>query len=218
MTTISLIAFTTALVFLLSLAMNLVRKNTTMLYLYALQSFVCAAALITLGVGSEESFGLIFSGILTLLVKGIMAPLFLSRMIRKYSAHFSAASYLNVPLSLSVLAATTFFAYAFISPALAGYATYAGIALLVSSVFASLFLLVNRRGVLGQIIAILALENAIVLIAAFLGIHHSLALELAIAFDIAVWIAVATVFIGMMHRQFGSADTDVGMMTHLTEE
>lgn len=217
MTLLSSLALLSAVVYLLALTMNLVRKNTTMLFLYAVQSFACAGALIVLAY-AEGNAGLLLSGILTLLVKGLMAPAFLSSMIRKYSSHFSAASYLSIPLTLIMLAATTVFAYAFVSPALGHYAASSGIPLLLGAVFASLFLMINRRGVLGQIVAILALENAIVLLAAFLGLQHSFALEFAIAFDIAAWTAIATVFLGMMHRQFGQADTDVRMMSHLTEE
>lgn len=216
MIALSSLTFASAIVFLLSLTMNLVRKNTTMLSLYSLQSFVCAAALMFLAY-TEGNVGLLYSGILTLFVKGLMAPIFLSQMIRKYSAHFSAASYLSIPLTLIVLGATTAFAYAFVSPLLAPYGG-TGIRLLLAAVFASILLMINRRGVLGQIVAILALENAIVLLAAFMGIEHSFALEFAIAFDIAAWIAVATIFIGMMHRQFGHADTDVRTMSRLTEE
>ncbi|MBI4088432.1 hypothetical protein HY418_03605 [Candidatus Kaiserbacteria bacterium] len=216
MTIPSLLLLTSALVFLLGLTMNLVRKNTTMLSLYVLQSLACAAALIALAY-SEGNAGLLYSGVLTLLVKGIMAPTFLSRMIRKYSAHFSAASYLSIPLTLIVMAITTAFTYALVSPALAGYAG-TEVPLLLAAVFSSLFLMINKRGVLGQIVAILALENGIVLLAAFMGLQHSFALEFAIAFDIAAWTAIATVFLGMMHRQFGRADTDVRMMSKLTEE
>ncbi len=42
--------------------------------------------------------------------------------------------------------------------------------------------------------------------------------DVAIAFDIAVWIIISVGFLTMMHRQFGELDSDVRAMTHLTEE
>ena len=216
MISISTLTILAASVFLLSLLANLVRKNTTLLGLYALQSAISAGALIMLAY-SEGTMGLFWAGVLTLLVKAIMAPAFLSRMISRYNAHFSAASHLNTPLSLLVIATLTAFAYSFVSPSFSANSS-PSISLLLSAIFATLFLMINRRGVLGQIVGILALENAVVLLAAFLGLHQSLALELAIAFDIAVWIAIATIFLGMMYRQFGAADADTLTMRHLTEE
>ena len=216
MTTLPLLTICAAAIFLLALLANLVHKNTTLLWLYVLQSVVSAAALIALAY-SEGAIGLFWAGALTLLVKAVMAPAFLSRMIAKYNAHFSAASYLNTPLSLFVLAIVTAFAYSFVSPSvIEGDST--SVPLLLAAIFVTLFLMVNRRGALGQIVGILSLENAVVLLAAFLGLHHSFALELAIAFDIAVWIAIATVFLGMMYRQFGAADLDTQRMKHLIEE
>lgn len=205
-----------AAVFLLVLLMNLVRKNTTLLFLYTAQSVVTAGVLITLAY-TEGAVGLLYAGVLTLLVKAIMAPAFFSRMISKYSAHFSAASYLNIPLSLLLLAMLTLFAFSFVSPNISA-SDSASIPLILAAIFATLFLMVNRRGALGQIVGILALENGVVLLATFLGLHHSFALELAIAFDIAVWIAIATTFLSMLYRQFGAADADSLVMTHLTEE
>lgn len=213
MTLPSLAAFATA-IFVLAITMNVIRKNRTLLFLYVVQSFVSAGALITLAY-ADGALGLMWAGVLTLLVKTIMAPVFLTRMISRYGANFSSASYVSTPLALLTLAATTGFAYGFV--ARGALAEGPGVPLLFAAVFASLFFLVNRRGALGQVIGILSLENAIVLVAAYIGLEHSIALELAIAFDIAVWILIAVGFLAMIYRQFGS---DVGAlaMTHLKED
>ncbi len=211
------LTFFAAAVFSLALLMNLVRKNTTLVTFYLVQSVVVALSLISLAYSAHE-MGLFYAALLTLAVKAVMAPAYLWQMIRKYSAHFSAASYLNAPQSMICLAAATFFAYYFVAPRLALFSSLSSIPLLFATIFCTLFLMINRRGALAAVVGILALENGVVLLSAFLGIEHSLALEFAISFDIAVWVAIAAGFLTMMHRQFGVVDAATLEMTRLTEE
>ncbi len=217
MSTIPLVVLCAASVFALTLLMNIVRKNTTLVHLYLLQSLALAVALTSMSF-VEGSSGLLYAAALTLAVKVVLAPAFFLRLIRKYEAHFSAASYINTPLSLLALTAITVFSYAFLYPQISGYVRSPSIPLLFAAIFGTLFLMVNRRGALAAIIGILSLENAVVLLAASLGIEHAFALELAVAFDIAVWVAIAAGFLGMMQRQFGAIDSAPLAMTHLTEE
>lgn len=206
-----------AFVFTMTLAMNLVRKNTTLIALYLLQSVALALALVAISTVAATP-GLLGAALLTLLVKAVLAPVFLFHLVRKYGAHFSAGSYLSTPLSLIVLAGIIMFAYVFVAPAFSSYEGAVHLSLLFASVFGTLFLMINRRGALAAVVGVLSLENSIVLLAAILGVEHSFALEFAIAFDIAVWIAVAGGFLGMMYRQFGTLDEATLSMTHLTED
>ena len=210
------LAIFAASIFALTLLMNLVRKNTSLVMLYLLQSLVLTSALVLLS-ASTSSRGLLFAAILTLAVKVIMAPAFFFRLISKYSGYFSTASYLNTPLSLLALAAITAFTYTFVSPAVVHFGS-SSVSVLFASIFGAIFLMINRRGALAEVIGVLSLENAVVFLAAVLGVEHSFALEFAIAFDIAVWIAIAAGFLTMMYRQFGMIDAATLEMTHLTEE
>lgn len=217
MTILPSITFFAALIFLLALLMNLVRKNTTLVWLYLFQSLATGLALVALA-SAQDATGLFIAAILTLATKAIMAPAFLLWLIRRYSAHFSASSYLSLPLSLLALAGITAFSYSFLSASVPAFSEERGVPLLIASVFIAFFLMINRRGALAPIVGILALENGIVLIASVLGVEHSLGLEVAIAFDIAIWIAIAAGFLTMMYRQFGTLDAGAHTMTHLIEE
>jgi hydrogenase-4 component E len=204
-------------VYALALLMNLVSKNTTLVGLYALQSAIVAVTLIALS-NAEGAQGLFFAGILTLIVKTIAAPVFLTHLIARYGARFAAKPYLSVPLSVCALAVIVAASYSFVFTEIQDFAGSTTIPLLVASIFSVLFLMVNRRGALSQIAGVLALENVVVLFAALIGVEHSLALELVITFDIAVWIAIASAFLTMMYRQFGEIEDAAVHMTHLTEE
>ena len=210
------LAIFAAVLFALTLMMNLVRKNTSLVGLYLLQSLALTFALMLLSF-STGSKGLLFAALLTLVVKVVMAPTFLFHLIRKYRGHFSAASYLNTPLSLLALAGITAFTYTYVSPAFAHFGSSSA-SVLFASILGAIFLMINRRGALAEVVGVLSLENGVVFLAAVLGAEHSFALEFAIAFDIAVWIAIAAGFLTMMYRQFGIIDAATLEMTHLTEE
>ena len=88
-------------------------------------------------------------------------------------------------------------------------------AIAFSSMFLSLFLIINRKGALSQIIGILSFENSIVAFAVFSGLEQSPTLQMGIIFDIFIWLIIATVFISMLYKHFGSLD--VTSMTSLKE-
>ncbi|MBI4093720.1 hypothetical protein HY417_02045 [Candidatus Kaiserbacteria bacterium] len=211
---VSTLSLCASIVFMLALGMNLVRKNTTLIGLYILQSFTVASALFIMGV-NEGAVGLLYAGLLTLIIKVGIAPVFLGKLIRKYSIHFSASSYLSMPLALSALAITTGFSY-IISGRFVGTEASA-IPLLFATIFCAFFLMINRRGTLSIVLGVLSLENGVVLLSSMLGNAHTFALEFMVAFDIAVWILIASVFLEMLYRQFGVVETSRAMST-LTEE
>ena len=205
-----------AIVFALTLLMNLGRKNSWLVVYYLLQSLVVTIGLISLSF-SEGAEGLFYAALLTLTVKVILAPAFLLHMIQKYRIYFSGRSYLNTPFTLFCLAAITAFSYSLIGPHVSEFGHSVGITLLFAAILCVLFQMTNRSGTLSAIIGILSLENAVVLLTAQLGLEHSFALEFAITFDIAVWIGIATGFLTMIYREFGTVDT-AARMTHLIEE
>jgi hydrogenase-4 component E len=90
------------------------------------------------------------------------------------------------------------------------------IPLALAAIFISIFLSINRRGALSQIIGVLSLENGIIALTAFLGITESSGLDIGVSFDIAVWVVIAALFLSMMYKQFGSLD--VSKLKELKEE
>ena len=75
--------------------------------------------------------------------------------------------------------------------------------------------MINRKGVLSQMLGILSVENGIVAFALFSGLEQNPALQLGITFNILIWIMIASVFATMIFRQFGSLD--VTTMKKLTD-
>lgn len=197
------------LAFLSVIVMHVVKTNRNLIRAYVLQSFMVAFVLVSTGLSGGES-SLVWVGGLTFLIKALIAPLFFFRLKKRFEAYFTPNNYLSTPLTLLVLMGLVLFSYSsvFQSLNLLAPAAFGLFPLCFAMVFISIFLLINRRGAFSQMIGILALENSILLLATFIGIHQPLAMEIGIIFDIAIWMIIAQVFITLIYRQFGSLNID----------
>jgi hydrogenase-4 component E len=204
-------------IFAASVFLHMTRKNSSAVRLYIAQSSAIAALLLL--ASFEHLSPLLALAILsTLAVKLVIAPFFFFRLIRRHQLKFSVSTYLNTPLSLSVIAVLVALVQTSIFKPLAALAP-SGQTLLVTTSIAtiliSLFLIINRKGALSQMIGILSLENGIVAFALFAGLEQSAALQLGITFNILIWVVIATIFATMIFRHYGSLD--VSEMKELTE-
>lgn len=196
------------LAFLAAVLMHVVKRSRSLVQLYALQSLAVAGTLFLLGFLGDE-WSLMVVAVITLIIKALLAPVFFGRVLRKLSAASSTTNYLNTPLTLLVLTGLVMFAYSGVFVPLGALypQAFVSVALNIALVFISIFLLINRRGVFTQMVGVLSLENSIVLFAAFFGLRHPLPLEIGALFDIVIWMVIASVFMNMIYRQFGTLST-----------
>ncbi|MBI3632611.1 MAG: hypothetical protein HY225_04135 [Candidatus Vogelbacteria bacterium] len=154
---------------------------------------------------------------LVLLIKVVVAPKFLSDIVKKGDLLLSVGTYFETALSLVFIVLITAVTYSqrFLPLVTIVYSNQAMLSAALSSIFVSLLLIINRKGALTQVIGILSLENSIVTFAIFAGLEQSVGLQIGIIFDIFVWLTIATVFVSMIYRHFGSLD--VTFMKHLRD-
>jgi len=204
---ILILQFLLGTIFLTLVFLHLSKKNLSAAIVYGIQS----AAVIVILFNSfleTHSIYLLLLVLLTLVIKIILAPLFFIRLIKKHELSFSASTYLNTPLTLIVISVLTFVAHSQKLAPLTNIipANNTLLSLALSAIFISLFLIVNRKGALSQIIGVLSLENSIVAFVVFAGLEQSPALQAGILFNIFIWIIIATVFASMIYEHFGSHD------------
>lgn len=195
------------IMFLAAVFLHVVKKNSTAAFLYCMQSFAMAVILLVASI-EAGSRPLLFVALATFAVKTLTAPLFFAHLIKRHQLKFSASTYLNVPLTLIVVAALTALtrSHVFAPLTALGDGRAGMLSLAIAMMFISLFLIVNRKGAISQMIGILSLENSIVAFAVFAGLEQAPGLQMGIMFDILVWVVVATVFTSMIYKQFGSLD------------
>ncbi|MBI5870830.1 MAG: hypothetical protein HZB44_07745 [Actinobacteria bacterium] len=202
----TLLLFATV-IFMPAVLLHLTRKNTAAVLLYMVQS---SAIALLLALSSFERFSplLLLAVVATVAVKLFIAPYFFFGLIKRHELRFSVSTYLNTPVSLLVIAALLALTQSdfFETLAVLAQSSEASLSLCFSTILISLFLSINRRGALSQMIGILSLENGIVAFALFAGLEQSPGLQLGVTFNILIWVVIATVFASMIFRKFGSLD------------
>ncbi|MDO8577429.1 MAG: hypothetical protein Q7R55_00990 [Candidatus Wildermuthbacteria bacterium] len=197
--------------------MHLASRNSSVVRAYMAQSFAVSALLLLSSFG-EWTFPFLALIAVIFAVKVVIAPRFFFSLIKKHELKFSGSKYLNTPITLMALACLTALAYSYLfKPLVVLFAqNHNALLLAVAVILISLFLIINRKGALSQMVGILSLENGIVSFAVLSGLEQSVPLQLGILFDMSIWIVIATVFTSMIYKQFWSLD--VSMMGDLTED
>lgn len=213
---ITLVQFLLEAMFLTVVFLHISKKNTGALIAYVIQSLALAAILFNsfLETGHLSLLVVVF---LVLIVKAILAPLFFLRLIKKYASAFSVSTYLNISLTLIIIFVLTFIAHSQKLTPLTSIipANQPLLSLALATMFISLFLIINRKGAISQIIGILSFENSIITFIIFAGLEQSPGFQIGIMFNILIWIIIATVFVSIIYKHFGSLD--VTSMKSLTD-
>ncbi|OGZ73052.1 MAG: hypothetical protein A2908_01860 [Candidatus Staskawiczbacteria bacterium RIFCSPLOWO2_01_FULL_38_12b] len=199
--------FLLQIIFLTIVFLHISKKNLDAVFAYAVQSFTIVILLLN-SFFETGYISLLFIALLVFTVKVILAPGFFIRLIKKNELIFSASTYLNTPITLAILAMLAAIAHSYRFAPLTSIipAHEMLLSLALSMIFLSLFLIINRKSALSQIIGILSLENSIVAFAIFAGLEQSPSLQIGILFDISIWLIIATMFVSMIYQHFGSLD------------
>lgn len=195
-------------VFLTAVVMHVVRRNSTLITIYALQSLAVNAALVAMAV-DKGATGLLLVAIASFSVKVLAAPVFFSKLLHKKELSMSSTTYLSLPITLGIILGLTILVRSTIFTPL--ISIFPGAIQLVTFSLAqmliSMFLIINRRGVFSQLIGILSFENGLVAFSILAGVEQTLVIELGILFDILLWIVISTVLVTLIYNHFGSLDT-----------
>lgn len=203
--------------FLATIFMHTTKKNGALITLYLLQSFLLSVFLFSSAIGEGDRF-LLYAATVSFIIKVILTPAFFYRFIGRNRLFFASDTYLSTSLTLSVIFGLSIFSYSavFQSPSFNAISPAIGYAPLhLAGLLIAFFITVNRQGAFAQIIGILTLENWVVYIAALTGFRQTFGLDLAITFEILVWLAIAIIFIMLLKRHFGTLD--VMGLSHLKE-
>lgn len=205
-----------SVIYLSVVFMHSAKKNKTLVYLYVAQSLAVATLLLVFGLRNHVT-SLLVAAAVTFAVKAVIAPIIFLRAIRRQDIGVTASTYLAMPLTLAAILIITLAAqsgmFAPVVRIVPEASRFIGLAL--AGIFIAMFLTVNRKGILSQICGVLGMENGIVALGSFLGLEQTLALELGIMFDMLLWMVIASIFISLIHRHFGTLNTEA--MKHLTE-
>jgi hydrogenase-4 component E len=179
----------------------------TAIRLYALQSILLGGVAAVMAL-AEREVHLFASAALTVVLKGLVIPWFLMRVIDRIGIHREIEPYLNVPSSLLICLGLTVVGYRGATGLAAGDegAAHHVIGASLSMLLMGLFLMVTRRKAVTQILALLTIENAVFLVALGATRGMPLVVELGISFDVIVAVLVLGILVHRIVDRFDSMD------------
>jgi hydrogenase-4 component E len=201
-----------ALVLVLQILMAAQRWLVTSIRIFGVQSFLLAAIAGTIAVfnGAPHVF---IAAVLTLIVKAILVPVLLERLVDRIEIRQGIEPFLNVPLSVVICGGLTLVGYivaeSFYHPDLTQGSASLGhntLAVAISLFLIGFFMMINRRKALTQVLALLSLENGLFLAAISLTYGMPLIVELGVFFDVLVAVLVLGILVFRIRETFESMD------------
>jgi hydrogenase-4 component E len=197
-----------ALMLVVQLLMIAQRMLLTSIRLFAIQSLLLASIAAVVAYHHKASHVYIIAG-LTVLGKVIFLPWLLKRLVRRIQIHQEIEPVLNAPTSMLICGGLTLLGYVVARPFTSlerlGHNT---LAIALTLLLTGFFLMINRRKALTQVLALLTVENGVMLAAVALTSYGMpLVVELGIFFDVLVAVMVLGILVYRIRESFASMDT-----------
>ncbi len=195
---------------LLTAVLTLWRRDlAAIIRLLAIQGVLIAGLALLLGF-NEHNTELYLAALGVLILKAIVLPTILRRVLADSGEVRETAPLVNVTSSLLAAAGLTLLAYVLSGPlvALAPSAATRALPVGIAVVLLGFFMLVTRRRALSQVIGFLLLDNGITTTAFLATSGVPLVVELGVSLDVLLVVLVLQIVAARMRMAFGSTDLD----------
>ncbi|OIR19468.1 hydrogenase-4 component E [mine drainage metagenome] len=205
--TLQLINLLAALLLLVAFAMLTQRRILSLINLFALQGAVLALSTFVVAYSTAQHH-LYYSAGLTLLLKVLLLPWLLHRLIPRLNVRWDVETLINIPTTMLVGIALVIFSFNLAAPIsqLAEGLTRGLIGIALASVLLSLLMMLTRRKAVSQVVAFLSLENGLFFAATSATQGMPLVVELGIALDVLVATFIFGIFFFQIRETFDSLD------------
>ncbi|MDP2759305.1 MAG: formate hydrogenlyase [Sideroxyarcus sp.] len=196
-----------ALLLLVVFAMLTQRRIMSMINLFAWQGLLLTLSTAIVAYSTAQHH-LYYSAGLTLVLKVLLLPWLLHRLMRKLNVRWDVETLINIPTTMLVGIALVIFAFNLAAPIaqLAEGITRGLIGIALASVLLSLLMMLTRRKAVTQVVAFLALENSLFFAATSATHGMPLVVEFGIALDVLVATFIFGIFFFRIRETFDSLD------------
>ncbi|MGE5337454.1 MAG: formate hydrogenlyase [Gemmatimonadota bacterium] len=196
-----------AILLLLSFALLSQRRVLSLIHLFTLQGATLVMSTTVMAHFTQQPH-LYYSAVLTLLLKVLLMPWLLHRLIDRLNVRWDVETLINIPTTMLLGIVLVIFAFNLALPIASLSASVArgtlGIAL--ACVLLSFLMMITRTKAIPQVIGFLAMENALFFAATSATYGMPMVVELGIALDVLVGMVVLGVFMFQIREQFDSLD------------
>jgi len=205
--TLQFINLLAALLLLIAFAMLAQRRILSLINLFAWQGALLALSTFIVAYSTNQHH-LYYSAGLTLLLKVMLLPYLLHRLIHRLNVRWDVETLINIPTTMLVGIALVIFSFNLAAPIsqLAEGITRGLIGIALACVLLSLLMMLTRRKAVSQVVAFLSLENGLFFAATSATQGMPLVVELGIALDVLVATFIFGVFFFQIRETFDSLD------------
>lgn len=195
------------LILLLSFAMISQRRIVSLINLFAMQGAALVAASVLLGYATHQTDLYVSAG-LTLLLKVILIPWMLHRVIRRLNVKWDVETLINIPTTMLVGIALVIFSFGLALPVSRLSSSMAGgsLGIALACVLLSFMMMITRSKAIPQVIGFLSMENGLIFAATTVTNGMPMIVEFGIALDVLVGVLILGVFIFQIREKFDSLD------------
>ncbi len=196
-----------AMLLILAFAMISQRRILSLINLFTLQGATLALATAVVGYVTGQPH-LYLSAVLTLILKVLLIPYLLHRVIDRLQIRWDVETLINIPTTMLIGILVVIFAFNLTLPiarlSLKLASGTLGIAL--ACVLLSFLMMITRSKAVPQVIGFLAMENGLFFAATAATYGMPMVVELGIALDVLIGVLILGVFMFQIREQFDSLD------------
>ena len=198
-----------ALMLLVSFSLLAQHRMLSVLHWFAPQGVLLAitAAVVAYGTNNHELY---LSAAMTFLLKGLLLPWLLWRVIMQLHVHREVEPLMNTPLTMLIALAVTIFAFHIIQPIekISELLTRDSMAIATACVLLGMLMMITRKKAITQVIGFLSVENALFFAAIGSTNGMPLVVEIGIAFDVLIAALIFGLFFFQIRTTFDSLEVD----------
>ena len=196
-----------ALLLVLAFAMLTQRRILSLIKLFALQGFVLTLSTLVVAYSTSQGH-LYYSALLTLVLKVLLLPWIMHRLIRALNVRWDVETLINMPATMLIGIALVIFAFNLATPIsqFAGTITKSTLGIATACILLAFLMMITRRKAVSQVIGFLAMENGLFFAATSATYGMPLVVELGVALDVLVGTFIFGIFFFHIREQFDSLD------------
>jgi hydrogenase-4 component E len=196
-----------AILLILAFAMITQRRVLNLVHLFTAQGVMLVAATLDVGYLTAQHHLYVSAGA-AFLLKVVLLPYFLHRLIDRLQVRWDVEPLLNTPLTMLAGILLVVFAFNLASPiaALSSSIARSTLGIALASVLLSFMMMITRAKAVPQVIGFLSMENSLFFAATAATNGMPMLVELGIALDVLMAFLIFGVFMFQIREQFDSLD------------
>ena len=196
-----------AMLLMLAFAMISQRRMLTLIHLFTLQGATLALATAVVGYVTQQHHLYVSAG-LTLLLKVLLIPYLLHRVVDRLGIRREVETLINMPTTMLIGIVVVIFAFNLAIPIshLASALASGTLGIALACVLLSFLMMITRAKAGPQVIGFLAMENGLFFAATSATYGMPMVVEFGIALDVLVGVLILGVFMFQIREQFDNLD------------